>query len=210
LPPDGCNGASCLEQWIATVNPQTCYQKSGVDLNTGQKTSVANGFNVRFDIYPGGNKLGPSATYPPSVNVRKGFLPNNKQSWCSANPASPYYTTLPTYSKPVLQTTGTTTSTGKQLARADITNVPSADIANVFPGEMITGTNIPANTTVVSVSASKQTITMSNAATGSGSGIALTVKWETSGFPLDANLVNNANIFGNVQLGLRQLLGSQS
>jgi hypothetical protein len=38
---------------------------------------------------------------------------------------------------------------------------------------------------------------MSNAATGSGSGIALTIKWETSGFPLDANLVNNTNIFGN-------------
>src|SRR5262249_12327448 len=68
---------------------------------------------------------------------------------------------------------------------------------NAFSGEMITGNNIPANTTVQSVDASKQTIIMSNAATGSGSGIALTVKWETSGFPLDANLVNNPNIFGN-------------
>jgi hypothetical protein len=134
VPPDGCNGASCLEQWIATVNPRTCYQKTGVDLNTGQKTSVANGFNVRFDIYPGGNKLGPSATYAPSINVRKGYLPNNKQSWCSANPASPYYTTLPTYSKPILNATGTTTSIGKQSARADVTNVPSADIVNAFSG----------------------------------------------------------------------------
>jgi Flp pilus assembly protein TadG len=197
MPPDRCNGASCLEQWIATVSPRGCYQKSGVDLNTGQKTSVANGFNVRFDIYPGGNKLGPSATYAPSVNVRRGFLPNNKQSWCSPNPASPYYTTLPAYAKPVLNTTGTTTSTGKQSARSDITNVPSADIVNVFAGQMITGTNIPANTTVVSVSTSKQTITMSNAATGSGSGIALTIKWETSGLPLDSNLVNTTTMFGN-------------
>jgi Flp pilus assembly protein TadG len=197
VPPDGCNGASCLEQWIATVNPRTCYQKSGVDLNTGQKTSVANGFNVRFDIYPGGNKLGPSATYAPSINVRKGFLPNNKQNWCSANPAAPYYTTLPTYSKPILNTTGTTTTSGNNSAKKTITAVPSSDTAYVFKNQMITGNNIALpNSTVASTPASgATTISMNDTARAAGNA-ALTVKWPTSGLPLDSNLSGNTSIFG--------------
>jgi Flp pilus assembly protein TadG len=201
VPPDGCNGASCLEQWIATSQPRACYGKSGVDLNTGAKTTVEKGFNVRFDIYSG--SFSPSTTYPPSINVRKGYLPNNSKNWCSSGPASPYYTTLPVYSNPTFQSTGTFTSSGQQSGRKNITSVASTDMAKLYPagqstgplGQMLTGTKIKTpNSTITS--ASGTTITMVDAATSSGSA-AFTVKWPTSGLPLDSNLSGNTSIFGN-------------
>jgi Flp pilus assembly protein TadG len=82
IPPDGCNGASCLTEWIAKTSPQACYSKAGVDLNTGMKTAVNAAFNVRFDIKTG--SLTPDAGHAPAVNVRKGWvLQNNKTDWCS-------------------------------------------------------------------------------------------------------------------------------
>src|SRR6266700_2530240 len=50
VPPDGCTGASCLEDWIAQAKPKACYQTASVDLNTGYKASVTDGFNVRVDM----------------------------------------------------------------------------------------------------------------------------------------------------------------
>jgi hypothetical protein len=90
VPPDGCTGASCLADWIARTTPNACYRKSGVDLNTGEKTSVNDGFNIRFDIYQGSIKY--SAAYAPGINVRKGFTSSNGD-WCppKAGPAEPYY-----------------------------------------------------------------------------------------------------------------------
>jgi hypothetical protein len=196
VPPDGCTGASCLEQWIATSQPRACYQKSGVDLNTGAKTTVEKGFNVRFDIYSG--SFSPSTTYPPSINVRKGYLPNNAKNWCSSGPANPYYTTLPTYSKPILSTTGTTVTTGNNTAKKTITSVPSTDTAYVFQNQMITGNNIalPNSTVAQTPSSGATTILMSDNARSAGSA-ALTIKWPTSGLPLDSNLSGNTSIFGN-------------
>jgi Flp pilus assembly protein TadG len=87
IPPDGCTGASCLTDWIARTSPRACYSKASVDLNTGQKTSVKDGFNVRFDIPSGG--LTPSASYAPATNVRKGYVRAKQGSgvdtnWCHA------------------------------------------------------------------------------------------------------------------------------
>jgi len=91
MPPDGCTGASCLENWIALAKPKTCYQKAGVDLNTGFKASVTDGFNVRFDIYLNNlkNDKG-NANYAPALNVRKGFFLAKGTNWCSAQAATPY------------------------------------------------------------------------------------------------------------------------
>src|SRR5207302_612822 len=41
VPPDGCTGASCLENWIAKTHPAACYQTTAVDLNTGNKSAVS-------------------------------------------------------------------------------------------------------------------------------------------------------------------------
>jgi hypothetical protein len=91
-----------------------------------------------------------SATYPPSVNVRKGLLPQNKNNpnWCSVVTPSPYYTTLPTYAKPIPSTSGNTTATGNNTTKSTITNVPTADIPYVFANQMITGSTIAVKTTV--------------------------------------------------------------
>ena len=71
VPPDGCNGASCLKAWVAKTHPNTCFQTASVDMNTGLKNNVSDGLNVRFDIYAG--SLSYSADFAPGVNVRKGF-----------------------------------------------------------------------------------------------------------------------------------------
>jgi Flp pilus assembly protein TadG len=91
VPPDGCTGADCLENWIARTIPIACYNTSGVDLNTGEKTSVNDGFNLRFDIYKGNISYSPD--YAPGINVRKGYFSSNG-NWCppKANPEDPYYT----------------------------------------------------------------------------------------------------------------------
>jgi Flp pilus assembly protein TadG len=205
VPPDGCTGASCLEAWIATNQPRTCYQKSGVDLNTGAKTTTDKGFNARFDMY--GGSITASATYPPSVNVRKGLLPQNTNNpnWCSVvtNPASPpgYYTTLPTYAKPILNTNGQTYTTGNSAQKQTIdTFVPSSDTTNIFKNQMITGNNIALPNSKVDTPGTTSILMHDNArAAGSA---ALTFKWLTSGLPLDSNLCvggcsNNTTIFGN-------------
>jgi Flp pilus assembly protein TadG len=84
IPPDGCTGASCLQDWIARTSPKACYSKASVDLNTGQKTSVAAGFNVRFDIKTG--SLTPGTGYAPATNVRKGWVwpKSGQKNWCNA------------------------------------------------------------------------------------------------------------------------------
>ena len=196
VPPDGCTGASCLEQWIATSQPRACYRKTGVDLNTGAKTTVEKGFNVRFDLYSGG--FSPSTTYPPGINVRKGYLPNNAKNWCSSGPASPYYTTLPAYSKPILVTSGATQTTGNNTTKKTINSVPSTDTAYVFQNQMITGNNIalPNSTVAQTPGSGATTILMGDNARAAGSA-AFTVKWPTSGLPLDSNLSGNTSIFGN-------------
>ena len=65
--------------------------------------------------------------------------------------------------------TVTTTSTGKITNNSKvITLIPSIPVGLV-PGAVVTAANIPANTTIVSIGTSPNTITMSNAATKSSS-----------------------------------------
>ena len=128
VPPDSCNGASCLKDWIARTHPPACYQTPGVDLNTGNKTAVSDAFNVRFDLYKG--SLNYSVDYAPDVNVRKGYLPGSGGNWCNANPATPYRTTQPAYTDPIVDTTGDTRD-GNANNRKNIDAIPSADITKI-------------------------------------------------------------------------------
>jgi Flp pilus assembly protein TadG len=191
VPPDGCNGASCLKSWIAKTHPNTCYQTSSVDLNTGAMASVQDGFNVRFDMYKG--SLNYSTDYAPSVNVRKGFLPNSSGNWCNSDvPPYPYYTTQPAYTDPIVNTTGDT-QTGSATFKKTIINVPSADMTKLQPttaaGRMIadpSNVKIPGRTNVSS--ASGTSIVMDTQANPpAATGVNLTVKWRTSGLPHDRN-----------------------
>ena len=76
----GCNPNStpCLNELVAYDGDSlsnSCFDGSGVKLATGNKP-VAGSFNGRFDFSYNGN--GPSATFTPSINVRKGYVAGGK------------------------------------------------------------------------------------------------------------------------------------
>jgi hypothetical protein len=132
IPPDGCTGASCLTDWIARTTPQACYSKGGVDLNTGMKSSVSAGFNVRFDIKTG--SLTPSASYAPAVNVRKGYVQKkNDSNWCDAMPALNGTWT---------PTSWTYTNNADANCRANNASAPAPKAPIPLPNDTFSGTNI--------------------------------------------------------------------
>jgi Flp pilus assembly protein TadG len=191
VPPDACNGAACLKDWIARTHPPACYQTMGVDLNTGNKAAVSDAFNVRFDLYSG--SLNYSVDYAPDVNVRKGYLPKGGGgNWCNAEAATPYYTTQPAYTDPIVNTTGNTRD-GNPNDRKNIDAIPGSDVTKINnptsgAGRMIAdpgNVKIPLGTNVTSAAATTVIDTSSNAPAAAG--VNLTVKWRTSGLPHDRN-----------------------
>lgn len=78
----GATGAAAVRDYMARVTPNTQCVKAEADVKPGQNTGpVAQGMNVRFDIYDGpmnGNRA--SAEYAPAANVTKGLRSN-----CDAN-----------------------------------------------------------------------------------------------------------------------------
>jgi hypothetical protein len=158
---DGCNNTNCMRDNIASVNG-ACYNSNTVALATGNKNSVEQYFDTRFDIYskplPTG---GISSTNAPAVNVRKGYLPslpkgNQGVDWCSANPGngptsalgSPNtgmsYDTVP---PPSVTVTGTTTKNS-----TTISNVSSTSGYGI--GYTITGPNISSGTMITGIPSS--------------------------------------------------------
>jgi len=87
VPGTGCGGLGCgTVNGVARVRPGTCLNASGVNTQTGLGGSaIANAFNVRFDRYQG-SMSGHSndADYAPALDVRKGYLNDNKT--CGNNP----------------------------------------------------------------------------------------------------------------------------
>lgn len=73
------NGANEMREAMARVSPGTICTEDEVAVKTGQNTGpVAQGMNVRFDIYEGnmsGNNT--STAYAPAPNVVKGMRPGN-------------------------------------------------------------------------------------------------------------------------------------
>ena len=88
----GSSGANDLRDEIAAISPNECYLQNSISTLPGSKTGPAVvAFNTRFDIYdaPLNN---PSATYPPAINVRKGYVPatngNATNKICNAAPGT--------------------------------------------------------------------------------------------------------------------------
>jgi hypothetical protein len=190
VPPDKLNGASSLRDWIAKTHPKTCYESKGVDLNTGLKTAVTEGFNVRFDLYQNGMKY--SADYAPAVNVRKGFMPGTGggggNKWCGADSPknNPYYTL------PIVTTNGTTQSGGS----AAKTIISMGTTAGMIATNPISGARLQSGTSIATV-ASASSVTISQNAQTAGA-TTLTSMGATSGLPLDSNIyAAPTTIFGN-------------
>jgi Flp pilus assembly protein TadG len=58
-----------MKDFIAEVNPKTCYAASGATLRTGTVSSVSQGFNTRFGDYQGNFKR-TETVYPAASNTR--------------------------------------------------------------------------------------------------------------------------------------------
>jgi Flp pilus assembly protein TadG len=211
VPPDSCNGANCLEDWIAKAKPKTCYQTASVSLNTGFKNSVTDAFNVRFDMYSGNLKKDANdSAYAPAINVRKGYQTTGNV--CSPTKPSPYYTTLPGQTaslipnSTIIAATGDTDNTNKNCNKTPnpciLTNVQSNVVTQVQAwlatgSPHISGQFIPVGALVVAAGAG--TLTLDQAVTGKKAAVTLTIGWPTSGLPMDTNLVGNSDTFGNGQ-----------
>lgn len=79
-------------------NP-TCYDARLVETKPGAATSIAQGLNVRFDIYSGpySNAAG---TYPPAENVRKGYVRSGSGQGQGGNPCNTELTTNTAWAMP--------------------------------------------------------------------------------------------------------------
>jgi hypothetical protein len=68
-------GADALVDALGHARPAACFLQNGVTFRPTEKIEIADGIDVRFDIYEGkmtAQKNNPD--YRPSVNVRKGFI----------------------------------------------------------------------------------------------------------------------------------------
>jgi Flp pilus assembly protein TadG len=92
LPSDGCfsSAGNNIGTAMAAARPLVCVRQNGVDLQPGNTTEAVNGLNTRFGLY--GNSMAESCktSYPPDVNVRKGYAEAKGgpagTRWCRANP----------------------------------------------------------------------------------------------------------------------------
>jgi uncharacterized membrane protein YgcG len=95
--PSGGNTQAIREMFASTA-PKACYNRRGVVLDSGRAgANIVNAINTRFDLYESGqfNKNGP---YPPSVNVRKGMVPEGNY----ANPVDCPQTNRQSHYNPTL------------------------------------------------------------------------------------------------------------
>src|SRR5262249_28070414 len=79
------NGAGAIRDELAQVDPANCFeiQDAQVEIKTGQAATVADGLNVRFDIFRGplgNNKNDP--TYAPALNRTKGRYTTSNGQRC--------------------------------------------------------------------------------------------------------------------------------
>jgi hypothetical protein len=178
---DGCDNATCMAKNVAGASG-ACYSDAGVSLAINNKSAVEPYLDTRFDIYNQDPPLASPSADPPSVNVRKGYLPghnSNAVDWCSATPASGssvYYT------YPSDRTVGTATQNSPTLTDvADTTGItggePVIDSGGVFASS--------ADNPVTASASAASTATVSTPAISSQSSDDLTIEWTTSGLAED-------------------------
>ena len=86
------NGANALGDALAATVPPECYIQNTIQPKPGNMGGpLTDAFNTRFDIY-GGSYKNSISTYPPSINVRKGYVPdtngNATNKICNAAPGT--------------------------------------------------------------------------------------------------------------------------
>ena len=82
------SGVNVLRDIFATGGNRTCYESGLVETQPGRPSAIRTGINVRFDIYQGPmNSNDNNIAYAPAANVRKGYVLNNGNNWCNAEPS---------------------------------------------------------------------------------------------------------------------------
>jgi hypothetical protein len=192
---DDCNDATCMAKAVAGASG-ACYSDAGVSLAIGNKTAAEPYFDTRFDIYNQNPPLASPSAAPPSVNVRKGYLPGHKSNavdWCSAAPASG---TSLYYTYPSSRTVGAATQNSPAL-----TNV--ANPIGIVAGEPVVDSNgvfaSSADNPVAVSSVNGSTVTVGTPASETQASDGLTIEWTTSGLPEDISFPNLAGAEGNGQ-----------
>lgn len=74
LVPDAGPGAANVKESLANVDPAACFERNGVETQTGTIASIRQAVNTRFDIY-GGPFNKNKSEYRPAENVTKGYMP---------------------------------------------------------------------------------------------------------------------------------------
>ena len=192
---DDCNDATCMAKAVAGASG-ACYSDAGVSLAIGNKTAAEPYFDTRFDIYNQNPPLASPSAAPPSVNVRKGYLPGHKSNavdWCSAAPASG---TSLYYTYPSSRTVGAATQNSPAL-----TNVanpigisdgePVVDLSGVFASS--------ADNPVAVSGVNGSTVTVGAPASETQASDGLTIEWTTTGLPEDVSFPSLGGAEGNGQ-----------
>jgi Putative Flp pilus-assembly TadE/G-like len=201
-PPSNCSGANCLRNEIMKTNTTTCYSDAGVTINSNFRNPASDGINVRFDIYS--SPLTYASTNAPALNVRKGYFPKNtnKGDWCNAivnaDNQHPYYTTKPTFTKPIVATQGKVNKNS-----GSITSVLAADATSVAQLTSIgkpmvkdpPNNALASNAILSGASGTTLTLDQSNMANSNQNNDPMTVQWPTSALPRDASLVADNTLF---------------
>jgi Flp pilus assembly protein TadG len=88
LPTDSCfpSAGSGIGTAMAAARPLICVRQNGVDLQPGNTTAAINGLNTRFGLYDNSMAESCKTSYPPDVNVRKGYVQGPGGDWCRGNP----------------------------------------------------------------------------------------------------------------------------
>jgi hypothetical protein len=81
LMPDAGPGAANVRESLANVDPGACFERDGVELQTGTIASIRQAVNTRFDLYEGSFNKNQSQ-YRPAENVTKGYMPGNGNNVC--------------------------------------------------------------------------------------------------------------------------------
>lgn len=87
--------ANAIRDIFAGEYNPTCYSQRMVTSKPGAATGIAQGLNVRMDIYEG-NMSNAADDYPPDINVRKGFV---KRATGANNACNKELTTDPTWAQ---------------------------------------------------------------------------------------------------------------
>lgn len=174
----GDHGANALREMFAVVKPEACFDVTGVELSTGQQSTIRVGVNTRFDIYDGNlNSKKNNSNYRPARSVRKQYKFTGAGNACNA--------------------TLTPDSGYKRLQRDSCINTSTCPTYGAMPANRM-GDGIWDFQTYWSTNFPNVAYPTVNGETWSNSSDHLPTRYEVYRYEIDNNLTNTKSIGSNV------------